>query len=103
MRWAQLRRVPVITGFIMLTLAALAPPVAASDFDRALALERSQSAIGRAVADVELIGVSGVSHQLSDFHGRPLVISLIFTSCHHICPTTTRYLDQMVEIGRAHV
>ena len=29
--------------------------------------------------------------------GKPLVISLIYTSCYHICPTTTRHLAEVIE------
>ena len=35
-----------------------------------------------------------------DHAGRPLVISMIFTSCHHVCPATTKHLAEAVEAAR---
>jgi protein SCO1/2 len=68
-------------------------------FDAGTALAASQAAIGREVPDVELTGQDGVRFRLSRFRGRPLVISPIYTSCFHICPTTTAYLKGVVAIA----
>ena len=38
---------------------------------------------------------------MSEFRGKPLVISLIYTSCYHICPTTTQHLAKVVRTARA--
>jgi len=38
--------------------------------------------------------------QLSQFQGKPILISMIFTSCHHVCPAITRHLATAVEAAR---
>lgn len=67
-----------------------------SRFERKDALAISQAAHGRTIADVTLTRVDGSRFDLAELRGRPLVVSLIFTSCHHVCPTTTQYLKQAV-------
>lgn len=65
--------------------------------DRDAALRISQAAIGRQVGDYAFYGIDGTRHQLAQYRGKPLVISLIYTSCYHICPTTTRHLAEVIE------
>lgn len=65
--------------------------------DRDAALRISQAAIGRLVGDYAFNGIDGTRHQLAQYRGKPLVISLIYTSCYHICPTTTRHLAEVIE------
>ena len=76
---------------------AAEPQPPALDAGRALAA--SQEAIGRQLPDVELTDQDGRRFGLSRFRGRPLVISPIYTSCFHICPTTTAYLKTVVGIA----
>jgi len=64
------------------------------------ALEESQAAIGRTLSNHPLVGSDGENLQLHQFRGKPLVISLIYTSCHHVCPTMTKQLSRAVDIGR---
>lgn len=61
-------------------------------FERRNALATSQAAIGNQVSDFPFFTSKGVPKQLHDYAGKPLVISLIYTSCFHICPTTTKHL-----------
>jgi protein SCO1/2 len=68
------------------------------DYDQALAL--SQSAIGQTVGDYELTSADGSVTSLDQFRGKPLVLSMIFTSCYQICPMTTRHLSKVVEKAR---
>ncbi|MBI3752784.1 MAG: SCO family protein [Deltaproteobacteria bacterium] len=57
------------------------------------ALELSGSAIGKEVGDYTLIDQDGKKFRLREFAaGKPLIISLIYTSCGHICPTITMNL-----------
>ena len=70
-------------------------------FDRSTALSVSQAAIGRQVGDHGFYSSQGVPKRLSGYAGKPLVISLIYTSCHHICPTTTQHLAKVVVKARA--
>ena len=95
-------------AFLLLCLAFIVPAHAemnheqmqASEFDRASALARSQSAIGNQLADHQFQDTSGDFVNLSEYRGKPLLISLIYTSCFHICPTTTKHLSSVVEKAR---
>lgn len=73
----------------------------AEDFERRDALAISQAAIGRTVEDLEFTGSRNQPVRLGDFTGKPLVISLIFTSCYHICPATTQHLAKVVRKAQA--
>lgn len=66
--------------------------------DEALAV--SQAAIGRELASLEFTDSSGRPVKLADYGGRPLLISLIFTSCYHVCPTLTKHLKTAVDAAR---
>jgi protein SCO1/2 len=69
------------------------------DPDKALTL--SQKAIGQSIGDYGLQDEFGNTvHLRSDYAGRPLVISMIFTSCHHVCPATTKHLAKSVDAAR---
>jgi protein SCO1/2 len=69
-------------------------------FDEKSALATSQAAIGRTLEDITLRDRGGRSVRLAGYRGKPLVISVIYTSCYHICPTTTRHLAKVVEEAR---
>jgi protein SCO1/2 len=71
-----------------------------SRFDEKAALTLSQGVIGKEVGNITLTTVDGRQVHLSDFRGKPLVISLVYTSCYHICPTTTQYLAKVVRTAR---
>ncbi len=73
------------------------------DFDSDKALKISQSAIGRSLADYHFRNRNGKPVRLAGFRGRPLVISLIYTSCFHICPATTQSLARAVKATRSAV
>lgn len=75
-------------------------PRGAASLDQANALKISQSAIGRTVGDYRLSDPQGKTVSLREFRGRPLVLSLIYTSCYHTCPTLTNHLAQVVEIAQ---
>jgi len=93
---------PAIAGLCFLLIAAFvqgAPDM--SGFSREEALAYSQQAIGRTLSGVSLESADGGQYPLESFRGKPLVISLIFTSCHHICPSTTQYLHEVVKKARS--
>ncbi len=73
---------------------------AETSYDRDDALSVSQGAIGRDLADYSLRDTSGQPFNLSQLRGKPLVISMIYTSCHHICPAITRNLGDTVDVAR---
>jgi protein SCO1/2 len=69
-------------------------------FQNKKALAESQAAIGNKLSNFRLTDASGKGLQLHQLQGKPLVLSLIFTSCHQTCPVTTRYLASVVEKAR---
>ncbi len=93
-----------LTLFLLLSGILSSSFVLCADVDRydpdsALAL--SQAAIGRSLGDYVLTDRFGASVNLADtYAGKPLVISLIFTSCHHVCPATTKHLASAVATAR---
>lgn len=69
-------------------------------FDGEEALRVSQAAIGRTLSDQVLVNRSDAHVRLSDYRGKPLLISLIYTSCYHSCSVFTRYLGEVVDVAR---
>ena len=70
-------------------------------YDPDQALEISQGALGQMIGNYELIDRDGNPVRLrDDYAGRPLVISMIFSSCHHVCPMTTQHLASSVRAAR---
>lgn len=69
-------------------------------FQYKTALQASQDAIGESPEDYPLTDSQGRALSLHDLRGKPLVLSLVYTSCYHICPMTTRHLSKVVEKAR---
>lgn len=80
-----------------LAAAAAAQSTSAEVLDRAQALRASQAAIGRQPADYTLLDRRGKPVRLSDYRGKPLLVSFIYTGCFQVCPTNTRSLHEAVE------
>ncbi len=98
------RRVRAIARLVALLLVALQVPVTAQEridtYDKDAAFELSQAAIGRDLGEYALTTRTGEQLDIGDLRGRPLVVSMIFTSCGHICPMLTQHLGNVVEIAR---
>lgn len=73
------------------------------DFDPDDALKTSQAAVGTTPSDHLFLDRRSKEIKLSDFRGKPLVISLIYTSCYHICPTTTQNLARAANAAESAV
>jgi len=69
-------------------------------YDSDAAIEISQAAIGRELGEFSFHDQQGRAVNLSQYQGRPLLISMIFTSCHHVCPAITRHLATAVDAAR---
>lgn len=80
-----------------MVLAQAATPIVA---DPKAALARSRQAEGRLVGDYDFVDADGHAVKMADFRGKPLVISIIYTSCDHTCPTTTQNLARAVAAAR---
>lgn len=68
--------------------------------DEAKALEISQAAIGREVRDYRFRDTTGKPVHISDFRGKPLVISMIYSSCADVCPVITSTIESADQIAR---
>jgi len=94
------------SGFIFLFLFSLEIHAAipelrdADKYDKDNALEFSQAAINRTIGSYKFVNQDKKPIDITQYRGKPLVISLIYTSCHHICPTLTNNLAKVVEIAR---
>ena len=95
----------VVTGMLAVMLGLLiGATVSAADtgeFERSEALAISQAAIGNTIGDYRFQNTHGQEVSLERYAGRPLVVSLIFTSCYHICPATTQHLAKVVRKARS--
>ncbi len=87
-------------GAALLLLLAATLPVDAQDYDRGEAVEISQAVVGRPLGEHRLRDVDGQAFDLAVLAGKPLVISMIYTSCHHVCPLITRNLAETVDVAR---
>ena len=67
-----------------------------SKFDQDQALAYSQAAIGREVDANGFVDRQNRVVSLSDFRGKPLIISMVYTSCYHTCPMITQALERSV-------
>ncbi|MCU0988367.1 MAG: SCO family protein [Xanthomonadales bacterium] len=100
----------VATAACLLAIVCVAAPPAAAQhapaaydsggYDADAAVATSQAAIGRPLGDHLLTDSEGRPVRLADYRGRPLLISMIFTSCYHVCPAITQHLDFAVRAGR---
>jgi len=68
--------------------------------DEAAALKRSQLAIGKPLGNHRFTDMNGQPVTLESLRGKPLVLSLVYTSCYHTCPTITRSVANAVRAGR---
>jgi len=96
-----LRHLCIYAG--LLTLPAGLAARQDSDFagyDSEQALAYSQAALNRPLADLQLQDTAGNPVSLSRYLGKPLVISLIYTSCYHTCPVLTQSLAQVTGVAR---
>lgn len=85
---------------LLLTCLWAAPAAAGPRLDATAALEKSEAAIGRMIGGHRLVGSDGSAFTFARLRGRPLVISLIYTSCSSVCPVTTQKLKSAVALAR---
>lgn len=75
---------------------------AAADIDKTAfretaALETSQAAVGRTVGDYAFTDSYGRHARLAAYQGKPLVVSLVYTSCADFCPTISKAVGDAVD------
>ena len=84
--------------FLLITIVVSASEPTSIDFDYKIALKNSQDAIGNVIGDYILVDTNENPFILK--RNKPFVLSLIYTSCYHTCPMTTRNLAKVVKIAR---
>jgi protein SCO1/2 len=85
---------------ISTSIAATGAAGTTPTFDYDQALEVSQGALGNQLGNHEFIDADGSVMTFAQLRGKPLVLSMIFTSCYQICPMTTRHLSKIVQKAR---
>lgn len=90
----------LIATVLLLPVSALAGTSSPESYDRDQALASSQAAIGTTIGNYQFIDRLNRVVNLDDLRGKPLVISMIFTSCHHVCPMTTKHIDKATRAAR---
>lgn len=91
-----------LTGALLGLVLALPVAAGTPTLDAEFAYAESQAAIGGATGDFVLTDHAGKPLPLTALRGRPLVVSLVFTSCATVCPITTDHLrDQILAARRA--
>lgn len=96
----------LVAGVLLLAFAFPAKPAGAATekpFDDAAAYKYSQAAVGRQVGDYSFRDRQGRAVTMADFRGRPLVVSLIYTSCSQTCPVISHSLTKAVELAQKNI
>lgn len=57
--------------------------------------------VGNQISDFTLLDRNGQAVRLSQYRGKPLLVSFIYTGCFEVCPLSTRSLQSAVDAGRA--
>jgi len=102
-RWRVLLCAGVLawfTGNVLASTGVGASPRAPGELaaiDEAQAIALAEGAVGRMVPDFEFHDRNGKPLRLSDYRGKPLLVSFIYTGCFEICPAQTRNLYEAVK------
>jgi protein SCO1/2 len=91
------RRASLFLALLAVTGAA----VAQQRLDDAEALRLSQAAVGRTLGGYTFTAADGSQFTLEQLRGRPVVLSLVYTSCYYVCPSLTLRLRETAKVARA--
>ena len=87
--------------FALATMLGSPAQPASPVLDPGVAIARGEQALGRTIGNYTFADSKGSPLSLRDYRGKPLVISLVYTSCSSVCPPTTQHLiDAVTEAGR---
>jgi len=96
----MIRRRATANAAAVLALLLITPAQAAErpalELDPAAAITLGERALGRALGNYTLIDSRGTPFSLREYRGKPLVISLVYSSCSSVCPATTQHLIEAV-------
>ena len=86
---------------VLIAAALLVGPASGSQQTvREDAVAKSQAAIGRVLPAIEFVDSDGRIVNISDFRGRPLLVSLVYTGCADVCPAIIESLYPAVEAAQ---
>lgn len=101
----------VLFGLVGIPTSAAAQPATQAEesattepslgLNQTTALQLSQSVIGKKIDDFTLVDREGRPVRLSQYRGKPLIVSFIYTGCFQVCPLTTRSLQSAIDAGKA--
>ncbi|MFA7667890.1 MAG: SCO family protein [Burkholderiaceae bacterium] len=77
--------------------AAPRAPGELPSIDETYAIRLADAAVGRMVPNFKFRDRNGKPVRLSDYRGKPLLVSFIYTGCFEICPAQTRALYEAVK------
>ena len=89
---------PLAMAIALLAALPAVPPAAASNAEEAVAL--SQAALGQELPDMAFTNMEGRTVRLSDYRGKPLLVSMIYTGCADVCPTMIESLYPAVKVAQ---
>lgn len=89
-------------GQVLALLVVASQPLgaAARSAEEREALSASQAVISRTLGDYQFVDALGQPFSLSDLRGKPVVLSLLYTSCYHVCSGLTLHLRDAVDVAR---
>jgi protein SCO1/2 len=94
---------PTLHRRLLLVLACIVAAEAGAQApapDESAALAASQAAIGRQLADYRLIDQRGQAFRMSSLRGKPVVLSLVYTSCFQVCSGLTVHLRDVTKVAQ---
>jgi protein SCO1/2 len=90
-----------LPGWLLLLVFTWVAPAFGTVLDREQVLRLSEAAMGREIpGSYRFVDAAGGVLTLEELRGRPLVISLVYSSCYHTCPMVTEYLAKVVGMAR---
>lgn len=88
-----------LASLVALGLAFLAP-VAEADDKAERAVQVSRAAVGQYLPDLAFTSADGRTVRLTEFLGKPLMLTMIYTSCVDVCPTLIENLYPAVKAAQ---
>ncbi len=88
--------IPVVFLLIALNenIEAFAPSQNQSDFDPSILKIEENNYLGETAPDIVMTDSKGKALKLSDFSGKPVILSIIYYTCLHSCPTLNEGLAE---------
>jgi protein SCO1/2 len=86
--------------YLLTVLFAIAPSNAFSHSTENNAIASSEAAIGNRLPSLMFVDTNGNNIGLDELRGKPVVVSLIYTSCAETCPVIIENLYRAIEVAQ---